>query len=88
MLKVIEQRTNVEPIPAGNNRPSFYYLGFVGMALAVLYLGPRLNLGSDLTWRIVKDGIIITWIVLALIGLLLIEHIYRNTNAESRVSIT
>ncbi|MCZ6829565.1 MAG: PEP-CTERM system histidine kinase PrsK, partial [Gammaproteobacteria bacterium] len=88
LLKVMTQRANEDSDAPPRNQLIRYYIGLLAVAMAVLYLGPRLDLGSEITWRIVKDGIIIIWILLALIGLLLIEHIYRNTTADSRTSIT
>jgi putative PEP-CTERM system histidine kinase len=87
LLKVMAQSALEDSDTPRANQLIRYYLVLLAVSFTAVHLGPRLELSSGITERLVADGINIIWISLALIGLLLIEHIYRNTNSDSRNSV-
>ncbi len=89
MLKIIGYpRDEQHAAPGSAGRLQFYYLLLLSLSAAVLLLGPSLPLSSELLWRVVKDGSILSLISLSLAGLILIEHIYRHTRDDTRSSLT
>lgn len=87
LLKIISQETG-ETKPQGNryNWSTLFALTII-FAFTLLAVGPIASRYITFPEFFQKDAVLITWVALSVIGMLLIEQIFRNANPGERWSI-
>ena len=85
MLKLFESQKEDNKTGRSNSVWTRSFLSVLVIAVSILFIGPRVFGISDFH-NITSYGYMV-WVALALIGLLSVEQVYRNTNIAKRWSI-
>jgi putative PEP-CTERM system histidine kinase len=64
----------------------FYTIGLI-LALSIVVVIPLVSDFIPVPTPLIRDAVIVTWVAFSIIGLLLIEQLYRNTSYDQRWAI-
>jgi putative PEP-CTERM system histidine kinase len=87
LVKVLETGGEQAEPQSGRSKSSYFYAIGLTLAISIVVVVPLLADYFPVPSLITRDAVLATWVAFSIVGLLLIEQLFRNTSSDRRWGI-